>query len=157
MKKLLLSLLAVFLIIEEWLWEILSALGHYLATQLGLARFENWLAQSTPYQALFAISLPILALMPLNIMAVMLLANGLILQGIGLEIIVKLLGTLFVARFFTLSKNQLLSFRAIAFVYHRVVGWLQWAHQKVVETHVYKLAKQFKAQIKAQVAAWLAR
>ena len=155
MRKLLLSILAIFLLIEEWLWDTLSALGHFLAEHLGLARFENWLAQTTPGFALFAISVPIVLVTPLNIAAFWLLANGLILQGITLEIIAKLLGTLFIARFFTLSKKQLLTFRLIAWVYNTISFWLGWAHAKIAETAVYQWVKKTKAEVKAKLARWM--
>lgn len=155
MKKLLLSILAIILIIEEWLWDTLSALGHCLAYYLGLARFETWLAQTTPHLALIAISIPIVIVTPLNIAAFWLLANGLILQGIVLEIFAKLLGTLFIARFFSLSKKQLLTFRLIAWLYNTITFWLRWAHEKVVETAVYQWAKKIKVEVKAKMAAWV--
>ncbi len=154
MKKLLLSLLAIILIIEEWLWDVLSALGHWLAYYLGLARFELWLSQTSPYQALIAISIPILLVTPINIAAFLLLANGLILQGLALEIVAKLLGTLFVARFFTLTKPQLLTFRLIAGVYNTIIYWLHWAHEKIIETAVYRWAKKIKMRAKATLASW---
>lgn len=155
MKKLFLSILAIILIIEEWLWDSLSAVGHCLAYYLGLARFENWLAQTKPYQALIAISIPIIIVTPINLTAFWLLAQGLILQGIALEIAAKLLGTIFIARFFSLTKNQLLTFRLIAWLYHTITHWLRWAHEKVTETAVYQWLKATKAQVKAQVSAWL--
>ncbi len=154
MKKILLSICAVILIIEEWLWDVLSAFGHYLVVRLGLVRFENWLMQTTPYQALFAISIPILLVTPLNFFAIWLLANGLILQGISLELFAKLLGTIFIARFFTLSKPQLLTFRLIAALYNTISAWLQCAQDKITETAVYRIAKKFKAEVKARWAVW---
>jgi hypothetical protein len=154
MKKILLSLLAIVLIIEEWLWDALSALGHFLAYHLGFAIFERWLANASPYQALIAISIPILLVTPINIAAFWLLAHGLILQGIGLEIVAKLLGTLFVAHFFSLTKKQLLTFRLIAWVYNTISYWLAWAHEKIVETTVYRWAKRLKNHAKAMMAAW---
>lgn len=155
MKKLLLSILAIILIIEEWLWDTLSAVGHFLALHLGLVRFENWLAQTTPMLALLAISIPIVLVTPLNIAALMMLAHGMILQGIALEILAKLLGTVFIARFFKLSKQQLLTFRLIAWVYNTITFWLSWAHKKIIETAVYKWAKKVKAEIKAKVSVWV--
>lgn len=155
MKKLFLSILAVILIIEEWLWDSLSALGHFLALHLGLVRFEAWLAQTTPYLALFAISIPIMLVTPLNLVAFWMLAHGLILQGIALEIIAKLLGTLFIARFFSLSKKQLLTFRLIDWLYHTITFWLRWAHEKITETAVYQWAKRIKIEVKAKVAIWV--
>lgn len=155
MRKILLSFLAIILLIEEWLWDWLSAFGHFLAYHLGLAKFENWLAQTTPYQALIAISIPILLVTPLNIAAFWLLAHGLILQGIALEIAAKLLGTLFIARFFTLTKQQLLTFRLLAWVYHTITFWLRWAHEKITETTVYQWMKKFKSDVKEKMARWI--
>lgn len=154
MKKIVLSLLAIILLIEEWLWDLLSALGHYLVEKLGLIKFELWLAQTTPYQALFAISIPIILVTPLNIGAIWFFAQGLILQALLLEIIAKLLGTLFIARFFTLTKKQLLTFKLIAIIYNTITSWLRWAHQKIIETTIYKLAKTIKASAKAKLASW---
>jgi hypothetical protein len=154
MKKLLLSLLAIILIIEEWLWDGLSALGHFLASHLGFARFELWLSNTPPYLALIAISIPVILVTPLNIAAFWLLAHGLVLQGIALEIFAKLLGTLFIGHFFSLTKKQLLTFRVLAWVYNTVSYWLAWAHERIIETTVYRWAKKLKAQAKESIAKW---
>lgn len=155
MKKLLLTLLAILLIIEEWLWDFLSACAHYLALLLRLENVERWLAQTSPAIALLAFTLPVLIVTPINLAALSLLLHGLLLQGILLEVFAKLLGTLLVARVFKLTKPQLLTFAVIAFVYHTVMGWLQWAHAKIVDTGIYRWSRQIKAQVKAKVKAWL--
>ena len=154
MKKPLLSLLAVILIIEEWLWDLLTAFGHTLIRWLRLERVEQWLSQTSPTMALVAFSIPLLIVMPINLMAIILLAHGLILQGIGLELLAKLLGTVLIARVFALTKPQLLTFTFLRLVYTTITGWLQWAHHKVTETPVYRWAKQFKAETKARFATW---
>ena len=154
MKKILLSFLAIILIIEEWLWDILSALGHALIQWLRLERVELWLTQTTPTMALVAFSIPILIVLPINLVAIGLLAHGLILQGLGLELLAKLLGTVLIARVFALTKSQLLTFGVLRWVYTTITGWLQWAHQKVVETTVYRWAQRVKAETKARFAAW---
>ena len=155
MQKVLLAILAIVLIIEEWLWDTLSALGRFIDEHLGLARFELWLSQTTPLLALLAISIPIILVTPLNIAAVMLFANGMILQGLLLEIIAKLFGTVFIARFFKLSKKQLLTFRVIAWVYYTVTYWLQWAHEKIQNTAPYQWLKKTKAELKRKTTVWL--
>jgi cell division protein FtsW (lipid II flippase) len=154
MKKLLLSILAIFLIIEEWLWDGLSACGHYLITLLRLESFERWLAQSAPNTALLAFMIPLLIVTPINLAAIWLMIQGLLLQGVLLEIFAKLLGTLLVARVFTLTKPQLLSFRLINAIYITISGWLHWAHAKIVDTTVYRYLKQLKAEVKAKVKAY---
>jgi hypothetical protein len=155
MNKLLLTLLAILLIIEEWLWDFLSACGHYLASLLRLENFERWLSQTSPPVALLAFMIPVMIVTPINLAAFWLLLHGLLLQGILLEIFAKLLGTLMVARVFSLTKPQLLTFALIAVVYHTIMGWLRWAHAKVVETAIYQLSRKWKAEVKAKLKAWL--
>jgi len=155
MKKILLTFLAVVLIIEEWLWDGLTAFGHSLARWLNLESFEQWLSQTSPTLALVAFSIPIMIVTPINLVAFGLLAHGMILQGILLEVLAKLLGTVLIARVFALTKPQLLTFALLRVIYTTVTGWLQWAHQKITETPVYRWSKRFKAEARARFAAWL--
>ncbi len=154
MKKILLSLLAIVLIFEEWLWDLLTAFGHSLVRWLHLGYVEQWLIQTSPFMALTAISIPLLIITPINILALSMLANGLLVQGIVLELLAKLLGTLLVARVFALTKPQLLTFALLNLIYSTITGWLQWAHRKIAETEIYRWSKQFKADAKARFSAW---
>lgn len=151
MKKLLLTLLALLLIIEEWLWDLLAACGHYLLLLLKLEDFERWLRQTPPRTALLAFSIPLLIVAPINLVAFWLMLQGLLLQGILLEVCAKLLGTLLVARVFALTKPQLLTFPLIAAVYHTIMGWLHWAHAKIIDTELYRWSRQWKAKVKARL------
>ncbi|WP_333873271.1 hypothetical protein [Methylobacter sp.] len=144
MKKILLSLLAIFLIIEEWLWDLLTAFGRSLSQWLNLQRFEQWLSQTSPPMALVAFSIPVLIVTPINLAAFGLLAKGMVLQGILVEVLAKLLGTLLVARVFALTKPQLLTFTFLRITYTTITRWLQWAHAKITETAVYRWVKQFR-------------
>jgi hypothetical protein len=146
MKKTFISLLAVFLIIEEWLWDLLTAFGRRLSQWLNLQQFEQWLSQTSPNMALMAFSIPLLIVTPINLLAFGLLANGLILQGILMEVLAKLLGTLLVARVFALTKPQLLTFTFLRITYTTITRWLQWAHAKITDTAVYRWAKQLKTK-----------
>jgi hypothetical protein len=154
MKKVLLSLLAIVLIIEEWLWDALTALGHVLIRQLNLEGVERWLSHLTPNGALIAFLIPVLVVMPINLVVIDLLTHGLILQGVLLEILAKLLGTLLVSRVFALTKPQLLTFKSFAFVYSTIMGWLHWAHQKIVETMTYRFVKAVQARVRRYFYNW---
>lgn len=151
MKKLLLTLLAILLIIEEWLWDFLSACGHRLISFLKLDKIERYLIQASPAVALVAILIPLLIVTPINLAAFSLLLHGLILQGLLLELLAKLLGTLLIARVFTLTKPQLLSYAVLALIYNQVTACLRWAHAKVIDTSLYQWSIQFKAQLKAKI------
>ena len=144
MKNLLLSFLAILLIIEEWLWDLLTAFGHKLVQWFHLEQIEQWLRRTSPIMTLEAFSIPILIVAPINLVGVGLLANSLILQGILMEVLAKLLGTLLVARVFALTKPQLLTFALLMFIYTTITHWLHWAHEKIIETTVYRCTKQLK-------------
>ena len=154
MKKFLLSLLAVFLIIEEWLWDLLSALGHQLVRWLRLENLERWLSQTSPPMALLAIMIPVGIVTPINLLALWLLLHGLIIEGILLEVFAKLLGTLLIARVFSLTKSQLLTFKLFSIIYTTISAWLHWAHEKIVDTAIYRYSREIKVQVKARVKAF---
>lgn len=148
LKRFLLGFLAILLIFEEWLWDALTTLGRLLSRWLRLERFERWLQEAPPLTAAVAFAIPLLAVAPLNLAALWMIANGMILRGVVLEIIAKLLGTLFVARVFALTRRQLMAFRWFAWLYTTVSGWLTWAHEMVASTRVYRWAKIWKARIR---------
>lgn len=156
MKKFLLSILAIFLIVEEWLWDLLSAYSHFMIRLLKLEKVELWLTQTTPNTAIFVFLIPILLVTPLNLIAIWLLLNGLIIQGIFLEIFAKLLGTLLVARVFSLTKKQLLTFKLIFWIYINVCKWLNWAHAIIIDTYIYQYSKKIKLALKTKLQQFLA-
>lgn len=147
MKKILLSLLAVLLIIEEWLWDALNHLAHRLVKLLRLDSFERWLISLSPAYSLIAFVIPLLVVMPINLLALRLIVQGMVFQGILLEMFAKLFGTLFISRVFSLTKPQLLTYKIINFIYTTISHWLGWAHSKVVETAIYNKAKMTKLYI----------
>jgi len=147
MKKILLSLLAVLIIIEEWLWEALNHLAHRLVKLLRLDGFERWLISLSPVHSLIAFVIPLLVVMPINLLALRLIVQGMVFQGVLLEVFAKLFGTLFISRVFSLTKQQLLTYKIINFTYKTISCWLDWAHKKVIETTIYKKAKSIKPYI----------
>ena len=58
------------------------------------------------------------------------------------------------ARVFSLTKPQLLTFGWLRLIYTTITGWLQWAHQKVTDTAVYLWSKRLKEEAKARWATW---
>lgn len=154
MKKLLLSLLAVYLLVEEWLWDTLTALGDRLAVWLGLAAFERWLAGARPGAAMAAFLCPAVLILPVKFAALFLFAHGQIVQGLGILLFAKLFATLLVSRMFAIARPQLLTFGWFAALYSTVTRWLDWAHTRIRATAVYQQAVKFKQVAKARLAAW---
>jgi hypothetical protein len=160
LRKLFFAALAILLIVEEWLWEILTAFGGILSRVLRLENFERWLAAAPPKTALIAFFIPLLIVTPINLFGLSLLARGHFLHGLAVELFAKILGMLLVARVFRLTRPQLLTFRWFDLGYHKILGWLNWAHLRVTSTVTYRVAKQGKEsalQSLARLKAYFAK
>lgn len=155
MKKLLLSILAIIVIFEEWLWDALTVAGQFFSRLLHLEKFDNWLINASPKIALFAFLIPLVIVTPFNLLAIFLLTHGAILQGVLLEIGVKLVGTLLIARIFRLVKAALLTFNWFTKIYNTISGVLHWAHEMIKNTVIYQQSLKLKAVLKVQIAALL--
>jgi hypothetical protein len=157
LKQLLLSALAILVLFEEWLWEVLTILGQRLSRVLHLEHFDAWLSQASPNMALIALGLPVVAVTPINIAAIVLMVHGAIAAGIALEIVAKLLGTLLVARVFRLVRPALMSFAWFARLCDWIIRLVTWAHALVKDLSVYRAAVAFKASVKKSLVAFWAR
>lgn len=153
-KKTLLSLLAVVVIFEEWLWDILTLAGQWLADVLQLERFDEHLAQAKPPQAVLYLLFPLAIVTPINIIAIFLLTHGAIVEGLLLEVVAKLFGTLLIARVFKLVKPALLHLDWFASFYHAIMQLLNWAHELIHDSAIYRWSVIFKAHVKQRMR-WL--
>lgn len=153
-KNLFLSILAVFVLFEEWLWDILATIAYWLSHLLHLKRFDAWLSSLNPIPALCAFFIPLIIVTPFNLLALFLLAHGAIIQGVILEIIIKLIGTLLIARVFRLTKPALLTFTWLSLIYNTITRILTWAHEIIHQTSIYKLVAKIKTAIKIKIASW---
>lgn len=154
MKKLLLSILALFLLVEEWIWDVLTVFGHRLFIWLHLAGFERWLAAVSPGLAMVATLFPVLLILPVKVAALVLFAHGRVLQGLVLVIAAKLFATLLISRVFAITRRQLLSFAWFAALYSTITCWLHWAHERIRATTVYRQATRLKQAVRARWAEW---
>lgn len=156
MKKTFLIFLATLLLIEEWLWDGLNYIGHQLVRLLNWQRYEDWLKQCTPPQALLCFFIPVVLITPLNLLALRMLTMGLVIQGVALEIAVKLFATLVISRIFSLSKTQLFQYHFIKLLHEIVSTVLGWAHSKVAKLYFYQKARQVKAEVMGIILQWSA-
>ena len=155
MKKLLLTILALALLAEEWLWDKLTAFGDRLFVWFHLAGFERRLARASPRVAMAALLLPVALVLPVKFAALWLFAHGQIARGLALLIAAKLLATLLVSRMFAATRPQLLSFAWFAALYAAVTRWLGWARERVRASAAYRQALRLKRLARAKLAEWL--
>ena len=108
LKALLLSAVALFLLFEEWGWEPLAAAFAALGRLPVWRQLERLIVRLPPWAALLAFGVPMLALIPIKLLAVYLLGQGHLATGLGIIVLAKLAGTAFAARLFQLTQPALM-------------------------------------------------
>ena len=144
-------LAVLFLFVEEWLWDKLTAATAWLAR----ARFFVWLEAQVrllpAWAAIAGFFLPGLLLLPVKLGALFLIGKGHVASGVGVIVLAKVLGTAVVARFFLVCKPTLMG-----------VGWFRAGHDWLmrVKTVLYdrlnamawwQSALRFKAAVKRRL------
>jgi hypothetical protein len=141
-------LAALILLFEEWLWDGLVALFQRLARLPAVARAETAIAALPPYPAMALFLLPAVALFPVKLAALWLIATGKAVLGIAVIIAAKVVGTALVARLFTLCRPSLLSLDW----FRRLHDWFQgWKHRildRVRAMPAWQAAKSLTTRLK---------
>lgn len=113
----LVHLAALFLLLEEWCWDVGAWLGAGLARWPLLAALEARVRLLPPWGALCLFVLPGLLLLPVKLLAVVAIAHGHAVSGIATIVVAKLGGAAVVARLYALTLPTLLA-----------VGWFARFH-----------------------------
>lgn len=156
---LLTGLLALLLLFEEWGWEPLARVLTRLAKLPLWARLECYIQGLPRWAALLVFGLPVLALLPVKLLAIYLFSSGHKLLGLGLLLGAKLLGTAIVARLFQLTQPALMQFEWFAHWYPRWKTWKDGMIAQIRTSAVWQQGRKVKAQVRevmASVRRWWA-
>ncbi|MEC5213372.1 hypothetical protein RCH06_001918 [Polaromonas sp. CG_9.5] len=118
----------MFLLFEEWGWEPLAAVFAALGRLPVWRQLERLIVRLPPWAALLAFGVPVLALIPIKLLAVYLLGQGHVATGLGIIVLAKLAGTAFAARLFQLTQPALMQIQWFASLY---VPWKIWKDYKL--------------------------
>jgi hypothetical protein len=128
-------IVAVLFLVEAWLWRRLSAAIGWVVQSLGLARLKSllaaWVERLPPVAALFLFLVPALALLPLKLMGLWMLAHGHWLGALATLVAAKLAGVGVTAFIFQIARPKLLRLWWFAWAYRRVQAALGWAHRQL--------------------------
>lgn len=102
-------LAALWIVIEEWLWEGLKRCMQWLGRLPIVRGLEARIARSGPKTAIALFVIPWLLLLPAKLVAFWLIGTGHAVTGLLVFVAAKLLGTALLARLFTLTKPALLT------------------------------------------------
>jgi len=146
--------LALIFLFESWLWDHVKDWLRALAVLAGVARLEAqiaaFLSDLAPYPTLAVFVIPALAILPLKIAAVALIAHGHVLGGIAIIFAAKTLALGVSAFLFDHCRDKLLQIGWFAKLYALVLRVRAWAH-KLVEPAKQKLLA-LRAVLRARLA-----
>ena len=137
-------LAALFLFVEEWIWDHLRDFMAWVAQAPAVRWMEGRIAALPPYWAMAAFLLPGLILLPIKLSAVWLIAHGYPLYAAGVYVLAKFVGTAAAARLFTLCRPSLLTVRWFERLYH----WFGRVRDKLYHSAAWQAAVRWKKAIK---------
>lgn len=143
---------ALLLLFLEWGWKPLSDVLGLIRHLKLVTRFEAWVVTLPPYPSLAVFALPAIAILPLKLAALWLIAHGHTLYAAALFIGAKLVGTALVARLFVLLQPKLMAIGWFKRVYDIVTPWKErlfaairqswaWRHGRIVKTRIARAAR----------------
>lgn len=130
LKALLFAPVALFLVFEEWGWEPLATCFAALGRLPVWRQLERLVLRLPPWAALLAFGVPVLALVPIKLLALYLLGEGHIAAGLGLVMAAKLAGTALAARLFQLTQPALMQLAWFARLY---TPWKHWKDRMLAQ------------------------
>jgi hypothetical protein len=114
-------LAALLLLLEEWLWDLGARLMAAISRVIPLPGLARWIASLGPVAALCLFVLPGVLLFPVKVLALLAIAHGHPLTGIGTILLAKIAGAAAVARIYALTLPALLRLRWFAWLQSRFI------------------------------------
>ena len=137
-------LLALWIFLEEWVWDAMLAFMAWLGRLPPVHWAEAQIAKLPPYAALIAFIIPGAILLPFKFAAFWLIAQGHGVYGLWVFVIAKIIGTAFLARIFSLTKPALLT-----------IGWFNRAYLAITrwKEQLYAYVRALPAYLR--IRAWV--
>lgn len=148
--------LALVILFEEWGWAPLQRLMARIARLPPLRQIEALIARAPPYVALVVFFVPTLALLPVKIGALWLVAQGQKLLGVLVIAVAKVVGTALMARLFTLTQPALMRLPWFASLYGRWSAWKEALLAWVRGSIVWRTLRAWRRQWRERLRRWRA-
>lgn len=141
-------LVAGVLLFEEWGWAPLAALFAQLAQLPFWAWLERKITQLPPVGAMLVFGVPMLALLPIKLLALYLFGKGQATLGLVLLLGAKIGGTALMARLFQLTQPALMRLRWFAWWYPRWKAWKDGVLADVRRSAAWRAARRLKRSVR---------
>ena len=153
LRRILLAPVLLVLLFEEWGWEPLARAFARLAKLPLWARLEGIIKALPPWAALLVFGVPVLALIPIKLLAVYLFAQGHAATGLTLVIATKVTGTAIAARLFQLTEPALMRLGWFARIYLPYKRWKDRVLLQVRQSALWRAVGRAKARMRQFWAA----
>ena len=142
-------LAALFMFVEEWLWNQLTTFMAWVARAPAFRWLEKKLAALPPYGAMAVFLIPGLLLLPVKLAALYFMTHGHPGRGLAVIIAAKVIGTAIVARIFTVCRPSLLTVRWFRRLYEWIVRVKTRLYTAIKAMPAWATAVRWKNAIKA--------
>ena len=146
-RNILLALVVLALLFEEWGWEPLARAFARLRKLPLWAKLEDLITRLPPWAALLAFGVPVITLIPIKFLALYLFSQGHMTTGLTLVIAAKVTGTALAARLFQLTEPALMRLAWFARLY---VPWKRWKNRMLTQVRAsatWRAMHKFRLQI----------
>jgi hypothetical protein len=140
---------ALVILFEEWGWEPLGRLLARLGRLPFFAKIEERIRALPPYASLAAFALPFLALLPVKVLALWVIARGHPVFGLAVILAAKVAGTALMARLFALTRPALMRIEWFAIYYGRWTAWKDAVLARVRASPAWQAIGRAKAALRA--------
>jgi hypothetical protein len=146
MKKLLKKILAapfvliaaIFVLLEDWLWDDLQRLAAAIGRLPIFRQLETLIVGLPPYGALALFAAPSLMLFPVKLAALWFIARGQPVFGFLIAAAAKIAGTALIARIYQLTETKLLLIDWFAWLHTRFVAFKARVYDTIKATRIYQ-------------------
>jgi hypothetical protein len=147
-------LAAIWVVLEEWIWDNLAAAMAWLGRLPPVRWLEVRLARLPPYAAMAVFLVPVALLLPAKILGLWLIGTGHVKSGVTVFVIAKIVGTAVAARLFALTRPQLLTVGWFRRFYTWFTGWRDRLHAWLHSLRAWQLAKAWVKRTRAALRGW---
>jgi hypothetical protein len=147
-------LAAVFILLEDWLWDDLARLAAAIGRLPVFHQIEALIASLPPYAALVFFAAPSLLLVPVKLAALYFISHGRPTLGLIVVVAAKVAGTALVARIFNLTRPTLMRIGWFARAYERFVAFKTRVYESIKSTPIYKVAHKQRLRMRAALREW---
>jgi len=148
---------AVWIFLEEWIWDSLTAFMAWLGRRRPVRWVEAKVARLNPYAAMAVFLVPVLLLLPAKLLGLWLIGSGRLKSGVLVFVVAKVVGTAIAARIFSLTRRALLTIGWFRSLYTWFTALRDRLYAYVKALRAYQAAKAMLARVKAKVRGWFAR